>query len=386
MGMARANATNPPHRESILIEGGDDENPHELSYEEFEKRYDENPRALYDKLLKTYQKNMGDLLKRDTCITEEQLRNQAKEGELISLCQEKEAVEKKYERALTDRNVYANQIAKMTIQAAEANESSGSGVPMTGAGGRKPVKIPDPPLLTDGKEPRFNDWLLLMNQKLSAKDDHFNSSQLRMAYVASRCEGKARKHIAPRMREDTPNPYTDSKDMLEHLKSIYSDPNRVTTAKHEFRQLYMKTSDKFHDFHSEFLCLAAEAGVAEEDWKDELYYKLTTELQKMCISDSIKDGTFQEFSSAVSQTANRLEIINYRTQKNRSFNSSFSTNKSPMKNTTRAPTIKQESTSNHEAIPRVSNRERLMKEEKCFHCQTQGHLARNCPTNRSPRS
>ena len=78
--------------------------------------------------------------------------------------------------------------------------------------------------------------------------------------------------------------------MLDHLKMIYNDPNRVTTAKHQFRQLYMKTSDKFHDFLSEFLYLAAEAGVAEDNWKDELYTKLTTKLQELCILASYQDG------------------------------------------------------------------------------------------------
>lgn len=58
--------------------------------------------------------------------------------------------------------------------------------------------------------------------------------------------------------------------MLDHLKKIYSDPNRVTTVKRQFRKLYLKTTDKFHNFLSEFLYLAAEAGVSEDDWKDNL--------------------------------------------------------------------------------------------------------------------
>ena len=99
---------------------------------------------------------------------------------------------------------------------------------------RKTTKIPNPPMLTDGKEPQFEDWLLLMSQKLAANEDHFDTSQLRMAYVASHCEGKARKHVTPRMWNEAMNPYTDSKDMLDHLKTIYSNPNCITTAKYQF--------------------------------------------------------------------------------------------------------------------------------------------------------
>ena len=245
------------------------------------------------------------------------------------------------------------------------------------------TKIPDPPTLTDGKEPRFEDWLLLMSQKLAANADHFDTSQLRMAYVASRCEGKARKHITPRMRDDSMNPYTDSKDMLDHLKMIYNDPNRVATAKHQFRQLYMRVSDKFHDFLSEFLYLAAEAGVMEDDWKDELYHKLTTELQKLCISDSIKDGTFQEFSNAVSQTASRLEVINHRTQKNNPFSTPRTRNNNSNQDRAKDTSLSVNPTSNIKKESKIDmtddNRNKLMKEGKCFICFSHGHLARDCP-------
>lgn len=67
------------------------------------------------------------------------------------------------------------------------------------------------------------------------------------------------------------NPYPDSKDMLDHLKIIYNDPNHVATAKHRFQWLYMRVSNKFHDFLSELLYLAAETGVVKDDWRDKLY-------------------------------------------------------------------------------------------------------------------
>lgn len=375
--MARANDLPPPNRRSsIYIEEDDD--LHELDYNEFAQQCGANPRALYDRLLKMYQKNTGDLLDCNTRIVEAELKLQSLESDLVLLRCEKGELEQKLDSALADRNVYANQIAKMVVQ--NVGPVSREATPAPAA--RKSTKIPDPPMLTDGKEPRFEDWLLLMTQKLAANSDHFDSAQLRMAYVASRCEGKARKHITPRMREDAMSPYHDSKDMLDHLKTIYSDPNRVTAAKHQFRQLYMKTSDKFHDFLSEFLYLAAEAGVAEDDWKDELYHKLTTKLQELCIVESFKKGTFQEFSSAVSQTASRLEVINYRTQRNRPL---APTSKGNAKGINQSGSIiKKEPTpsrSSSPTVPQASSvgRDRLMKEGRCFHCQEHGHLARDCP-------
>ena len=63
--------------------------------------------------------------------------------------------------------------------------------------------------------------------------------------------------------------YNDSGDMLEHLRTEYEDPNRATIciAKSQFRTLYVNP-DKIHDFLSELLYLAAEAGVAEDDLID----------------------------------------------------------------------------------------------------------------------
>lgn len=113
-------------------------------------------------------------------------------------------------------------------------------------------------MFTDGKEPRFDNWSLLMTQKLEANAAHYDSPQLRRAYVANRCDGKAQKHITPCLRNEAANRYEDSADMIEHLKTIYDDPNRITTVNNQFRSLCMKASDKFHDFLSEFLYLAAE--------------------------------------------------------------------------------------------------------------------------------
>ncbi|KAJ5611412.1 hypothetical protein N7510_008131 [Penicillium lagena] len=46
---------------------------------------------------------------------------------------------------------------------------------------------------------------------------HYPTSTLRINYVASRCEGKALKHIGPRLRKDVPLSYDDETDLLDDL-------------------------------------------------------------------------------------------------------------------------------------------------------------------------
>ncbi|ODM23163.1 hypothetical protein SI65_00752 [Aspergillus cristatus] len=82
-----------------------------------------------------------------------------------------EHVQQQLAEAKPERDAYSRQIAKMAMHV------------------RKTTKIPE----------------LLMAQKLAANADHFDTSQLCMAYVASCCEGKARKHITPHMRDDAMN-------------------------------------------------------------------------------------------------------------------------------------------------------------------------------------
>jgi hypothetical protein len=65
--------------------------------------------------------------------------------------------------------------------------------------------------------------------------------------------GKAQRHMAPRLRDGAINKYKDSDEILEHLKVIYNDPNCLITAKNEFQQLSMRTSDQFYNFHSNFI-------------------------------------------------------------------------------------------------------------------------------------
>lgn len=371
------NDTNQENRRSsIMIDGEDGEAQHMVTLEEFLQFVSEKPEWLYEKLRLIHQRYEECLEDYEVHRAERELHDKGQDGDIAVLHQKLEDVEQQLTEVKSERDIFGSQIARLMMNGANSHQSS----PAPAL--QKTTKIPDPPMLTDGKEPRFEDWLLLMSQKLTANADHFNIPQLRIAYIASRCESKARKHITPRMRDDAMNPYTDSKDVLDHLKTIYEDPNRVATAKHQFRQLYMKTSDKFHEFLSEFLYLAAEADVAEKDWKDELYTKLTTRLQELCISDRIKDGTFQEFSSAASQTASFLEVINHRNQKSRVFTPNKDTNRGANRSGT---TIKKEpilSRSSSPTAPQTSGagRDQLMKEGRCFHCQEHGHLARDCPT------
>jgi hypothetical protein len=110
-------------------------------------------------------------------------------------------------------------------------------VAQQGIGGQvthKIVKLENPPMLNDGKAVWFDDWLVLIKQKLTKNTDHYDIPSLQIALVSGYTTRKAQRHMAPRLREGAINRYKDSDKILEHLKVIYNNPNCLITAKNEF--------------------------------------------------------------------------------------------------------------------------------------------------------
>ncbi|KAJ9480522.1 hypothetical protein VN97_g13036 [Penicillium thymicola] len=157
---------------------------------------------------------------------------------------------------------------------------TGAGAPIVEAAViRKSTKMPDAPMLNDGKEVRFETWETVIRQKLEANADHYPLPVHRKLYVQSRCEGKAQLHIAPRMSTDASTPYEDAEDIILHLKTVFANPNRRAEAYTAYHRLKMKPKDNSTDFLAEFMQLAEEAAVVIENRKRDLYSKLPYLLQ-----------------------------------------------------------------------------------------------------------
>src|SRR6266568_8122943 len=58
-----------------------------------------------------------------------------------------------------------------------------SRAPETFAAPPRSAKVTEPPLLTDGTEPTFNNWKLQLQDKLKVNADHFPTARAKMAYI-----------------------------------------------------------------------------------------------------------------------------------------------------------------------------------------------------------
>jgi hypothetical protein len=254
-------------------------------------------------------------------------------------------------------------------------------------GGKKSSKLPDGKPLTDGKDPSFESWLIDVENKLEANADHYPTALARMQYVKSMCQGDAGDHLIPRFRKDSPQRYRDVDDMIEHLKTIYSDANRVTTAKRQFRQLFMNDM-KFQDFLSKFALYAQNRELPMSQWKDELYEKLSPEMQKALVKESYDDTMdYQTFVRECHQTANRFEMIAENEKRSRPRGNR--TNHTGRAGAGTGRDDKRDGADGDKPKDNAAKgkgrsrlpwavRQQLIAEGKCFVCKKPGHLASEC--------
>ena len=131
-----------------------------FTIEEFKRRYENDPNELFASL---------DLALED----QEQIINDLKQKIVTK--------DSQIDKLITKRDEYQEAFTRLSLQ--QQLRSAGSPTPEAA---RKTVKLLDPPVLTDGKDPEFEDWLSRIKNKLIANADHYGTEALKMAYVENR--------------------------------------------------------------------------------------------------------------------------------------------------------------------------------------------------------
>ena len=142
----------------------------------------------------------------------------------------------------------------------------------------------------------------------------------------------------------------------------------------------MKSTDWFHDFLSEFLYLAAEAGVSDDDLKDELYHWIMTKLQELTMAEINSNRSFRQFTSFCSQTASHLKVMSHQIQKNQQYTGAQGC-MGTASSTATSTTVKKEprTPSLTNSAVQINDWSQLMWEGKCFNCYEWGYLSIDCP-------
>ncbi|OAF54225.1 hypothetical protein VC83_09514 [Pseudogymnoascus destructans] len=198
------------------------------------------------------------------------------------------------------------------------NEKSKSSTTRNRESHQKSTKIPDPPTLTEGIEPAYDDWSIKIKMKLEANLDHFPTPALQMGYVQSRLGGKASSHINPRLRS-TQNKFQTVEEMFEVLDRVFK-----------------------------FQRLTVELDYSEETLIDDLCHKVNTKMQTALIAE-INPSSLHAF-------AQKCLLIRISSNfKSKTLALSLELFSKPLSHKT-------------------------FTEGRCFHCQQTGHRAYECPT------
>lgn len=298
--------------------------------------------------------------------------DQQVEEEYARLRTKTETLRKERDSLLTVMN-----LMRTTPAAAAGSERGDREASLTSAfgGSKKSTKMPDPLMFSDGKEVKFKDWKSEMKRKLLLNEDHYPTPAHQLAYVSSRCEGKALRHINPRMQEDAATAYQTIQYVFDHLQSVFHDPNHQQVARDEYLALKIDPKQDFGDFLAEITYLAEESDQPTDLRKRDLYRKLPALLQNQVMIDAIRDSVSLDEFVQKSQIAARLisqQIANR--AENRNNNKSSRTGgirlNPNMNNQDRKPTNC------------LDDKEKaaLLKEGRYFACREQGHVSRNCPS------
>src|SRR5438045_9036368 len=99
-----------------------------------------------------------------------------------------------------------------------------------------------------------------------------------MFYLFNRTTGDAQKHLQPRYDDNSQTRFVSATEMVQHLATIYVNPNKVRDAKYDYNRLMMRTGQTFAEFQTQFLHLADEAQIPMESLRVDLYYNRTSPL------------------------------------------------------------------------------------------------------------
>jgi hypothetical protein len=259
------------------------------------------------------------------------------------------------------------------------------------------AKVADPPLLTDGADPTFDNWKLQLQDKLEVNADHFPTIRAKMAYVFGRTGGDAQTHLRPRYAQDSAEPFLSEEEMIDHLSSIYEDPFRVQNARLGYKSLNMKTTETFSAFQTRFLHLAGQAQIPQEDLLPDLFDKLTLDLQRAVLPAFTTAQTLKELTDhclAIDQGLRRIKAradrMKARNPSNQATSNARTARNTPVQPATptapaanpatsrvASPAAGQALTRPTYSDPRI---QALSDQGACFSCGQKGHPARNCPT------
>lgn len=264
------------------------------------------------------------------------------------------------------------------------------------------AKIPDPKTFTGFDDKKdIEQWANAVRRKLFNEGAGFPTEQHKINYVVSLLEGKAADQAENRIEEGSAIQYSTAEDVLQHMIGIFKNPDKVRKARNDVKVCYMRATETFQEYYGRFQQLYTRSKMPEDILIDELWDKLSIDLQTATSTKYIEKPSIEDFVDYCTKVDNTLRTIGNRKNKSDRFTNKATTPRTPT-NTAGArattpmanrstPVTPSPGTSTPLAQPYYRdatgrpryadpNKQLLSSTGACFKCKELGHLAKDCPT------
>lgn len=122
---------------------------------------------------------------------------------------------------------------------------------------RQTLKVPDPAIFTNGKDPTIDQWLFNMRAKFEFDSDHYFSESNKLMYAKGRVGGKAQEYLEAYLHSNSLTSFSNVEDLFAHLQHIFGrSPDGKECSKGNQSRDLDKKSSAVKNFYREFTRLA----------------------------------------------------------------------------------------------------------------------------------
>jgi hypothetical protein len=233
--------------------------------------------------------------------------------------------------------------------------------------------LPDPEVLCDGKDPKYEHWERKMKAKLLRDGPVvLPSAQEELDYVFLRCAGQAADYLNTRLQANDKNKISTAEEALAFLRSVFTDRRQREKARVALQSLRYTANTDFAAFRAKITQLLLEAEVDESEWSERLWIALPPLLKRQVRSMYDSSPPFSELCQEV-DSAVALEQQIYA---QRQVSGPKATGREAAAGSTKPAASKT-------TTPKAEGGNR--PERRCFHCDKAGHLIAYCPEKAAER-
>lgn len=168
--------------------------------------------------------------------------------------------------------------------------------------------------LSDGVDPSFDAWRLQVLARFRDDPHWYHSDERKLDYMLRRTRGDAQVHMIAGMKDELlPGYFWTAQDAMNSLRQALVNPQAKREAQNLFRVLSMGNSEAFAQFRTRFLLLAHQSHLRAEDYRDELWHKITPTLATAVAAVEAQMVTYDELAECLLATDINLRWLKPRT-------------------------------------------------------------------------